>query len=547
MQDGEFYARLTELGRLKGKHLSNRALAGKTGMSPTTIGRWLRGERFPADIGKLVTVVREIARVAQVRQVPAPDGLFDPDQWRTAYFAEASRRAVLSTFSGPRLRQLAQEAEGRGLLRHAARLRKRAAMRGDAMAAAELIMELRGVFPGVKNPPWPIAQHVALHDPWGVANLMDELRRIGAEAQLAALIGRGPGEQAACENLEGAIALLGELRRSGAAEQTAALAGRLAAGAVLDDPAQVIRLISGLRGAGAYAQIAGLLARDPAARVALEDPESVVALVLELRGAGAGEQALALANRAAARFADGDPESAARAAGALRVNLEDHAEAFAFRFLYGAYEPAVAASLITMLANSGETEKLRRFLASDPAGEVPLEDASGVAELLGALQLAGSFEQLRVLLARDPVARIKPEDVSGAVRMLEALRGLGIREQGPLSVDDLAGRVTADDPWSLALVLKMLAEDGAGEAMAALLTRCPAASVGMRDPQAVAGLLGLLRAIGAHDQAAALVDRLPAEGHFALFLDQADNRTRFRFGRAPDGTPAAPWDWKDLD
>ncbi|HEY1701751.1 MAG TPA: hypothetical protein VGG75_18760 [Trebonia sp.] len=448
-----------------------------------------------------------------------------------------------------RQREQAQAAEGHGLLRHAARLRKSAALSGDALAAAELITELRGVFPDARNPPWPVAEHVALDDPRSAAELMSELRRAGADEQIAALASRGPGHHAECGDLAGAVSLLGELRRTGATTQADVLAGRLAAGAALEDPAQVLSLISGLRGAQANEQLAALLARDPAAHVALDAPETVVALVLELRGVAADGQALALANRAGARYAGHDPESASRVSAALHVNLDNHDEAFAFRFIYGTYEPAVAASLLTMLTRAGEKEKIRLFLqllASDPAGIVPLEDASGVAQLLGALHALNADEQIRALLARDPVAHIAPGDLPGAVRMLAALRRLKMAEHYSLRLPDLVGRVSAEDPLSLALLLNMLAEDKAGSEIAALLERCPAARVGMRDSRGVAVLLEMLRALGAHQEADVLVDRLAGGGQFRLFLAQGDNRTRYRFGRDEDGTPAEPWGWDDL-
>lgn len=76
---------------------SDRALARAAGVSPTTIGAWLRGRRFPQDIGKILGVVRTV-RAAAVRRgvaIPAsgPAGLLVEDQWRTAYQQEAQRRA----------------------------------------------------------------------------------------------------------------------------------------------------------------------------------------------------------------------------------------------------------------------------------------------------------------------------------------------------------------------------------------------------------------------------------------------------------------------
>jgi hypothetical protein len=44
-----------------------------------------------------------------------------------------------------------------------------------------------------------------------------------------------------------------------------------------------------------------------------------------------------------------------------------------------------------------------------------------------------------------------------------------------------------------------------------------------------------------------LVSRLSAGGQFGLFMQQGDHGVRFRFGREPDGGPAVPWGWADLD
>ena len=96
MQDGEFYARLAELGTFKAERLdkepSDRTLADRARLSRTTIGVWLRGERFPDDVDKLVTVVRAIASAARVRGIPAPDGLLDTGWWIEAHAAETRRR-----------------------------------------------------------------------------------------------------------------------------------------------------------------------------------------------------------------------------------------------------------------------------------------------------------------------------------------------------------------------------------------------------------------------------------------------------------------------
>ena len=98
---GEFFTlvealRVFRAGPLAGDP-SDRALARAAGVSPTTIGAWLQGGRFPQDIGKVLTVVR-LVQAAAVRRGAAiagngPAGLLDEDRWRAAYQREAQRRA----------------------------------------------------------------------------------------------------------------------------------------------------------------------------------------------------------------------------------------------------------------------------------------------------------------------------------------------------------------------------------------------------------------------------------------------------------------------
>ena len=98
---GEFFALLEALRVFRAGPLaddpSDRALARAAGVSPTTIGAWLRGKCFPQDIGKVLVVVRMV-RAAAGRQGVAirgngPPGLLDEDRWRAAYQQEGQRRA----------------------------------------------------------------------------------------------------------------------------------------------------------------------------------------------------------------------------------------------------------------------------------------------------------------------------------------------------------------------------------------------------------------------------------------------------------------------
>ena len=73
------------------------------------------------------------------------------------------------------------------------------------------------------------------------------------------------------------------------------------------------------------------------------------------------------------------------------------------------------------------------------------------------------------------------------------------------------------------------------------------AHAALDDPYAVARLLEGLRRVGAHEQVTALNGRLPAAGHFNRFIQFNDHPERFRFGREPVGSAAAPWTWEDLE
>ena len=98
---GEFFVlaetlRVFKADSLSG-HPSDRALADAAGVSPTTVGDWLRAMRFPQDIGKVLIMVRMVRAAAAARGIASPsrgpEGLLDDDRWRAAHQKEAQRRA----------------------------------------------------------------------------------------------------------------------------------------------------------------------------------------------------------------------------------------------------------------------------------------------------------------------------------------------------------------------------------------------------------------------------------------------------------------------
>ena len=137
--EGEFFALAKALRAFKTGPLadnpSDRALAKAAGVSPTTIGDWLRGTRFPQDIGKVLIVVRVMRAAAAHRRIAAPKsgpgGLLDEDRWRAAHQQEAQRRAgavsdavqraqAISVLAGLPVRVRAGDADARRLGVHQA-------------------------------------------------------------------------------------------------------------------------------------------------------------------------------------------------------------------------------------------------------------------------------------------------------------------------------------------------------------------------------------------------------------------------------------------
>ncbi|MGA4979289.1 tetratricopeptide repeat protein [Streptomyces cinereoruber] len=93
-RDVTVFTALKSLGalrtRLDGKP-TDRALASRLGKSPTTVGSWLKGERFPQDLGDILKIVAMIASEATRRNVQDTP-LLDEDHWQALYDQELERR-----------------------------------------------------------------------------------------------------------------------------------------------------------------------------------------------------------------------------------------------------------------------------------------------------------------------------------------------------------------------------------------------------------------------------------------------------------------------
>ncbi|WP_460347266.1 hypothetical protein [Actinoallomurus acanthiterrae] len=435
------------------------------------------------------------------------------------------------------------------------------------------------------------AAHVVLNDPGAVAGLLHSLRDVGAYDQAAVLLARDPAAHAVLDDPTDVALLLEKLREAGADDQVAVLlahdpAARVALDhsyGVVDYSYGIICLLEALHAVGADDQAAALAER-VAAQVSVDNPEAVASLLDKLGELGADDEAAALAERSIAHVAVDTPEAVARLLNALHRNDQvamllardpaahvalDDADAVG-ALLFGLHvkraktqltvlteriaEVAVdnnagaVSGLLDGLRAVGAEDQVAVLLARDPAAHVPLNDAQSIAALLHRLHALGADDQVTALLARGPAAHVPLNDAQSIAALLHRLHALGADDQvTALLTRGPAAHVPLNDAQSIAALLHRLHALGADDQVTALLARDPAAHVTLDDSYGIVRLLGALRAVGADDEAAALAERLPAAGLFHQFMEIGDHKERFRFGREPDGTAAAPWAWEDLE
>jgi hypothetical protein len=454
----------------------------------------------------------------------------EPDSdYRLADYLEqhgrSERRAVIppsgfwaacDTLADPgELRELGNGAGSRGLLFQAARLLKRAVMHGDARAARDLVWCMREVFPNVDNPQWRVAEHIGLDDAWAVALLMSVLRAVGAKDALADLVAREPGAHVVPDDVSGAMALVEELWRAGAGEQAETLGLKLASGVALDDAFVVAQLVDRFAALDAERPLEVLLGRDLVAGASSAHHRARRALSEALSRIGANEEATALA----LRFTKQPGSGIVRASGrSLRTMPRTDG-------LMGDWASAVG----PVVTDPGRAWP--RWVPDEPRADPGWQTAFRNAEMAADPQL------LKWLL----------EDTRGVAGLLQSLALSGDRERIDMVLaGDPAAHASLADPLAIADLLRALADAGASGQEAALSERVIAESSLGSAPIAALVLIAL-KDIGADELAADLIGRMPAGGQFRVFLEQDDNATRYRFGREPDGTPAAPWDWEDLE
>ena len=363
-------------------------------------------------------------------------------------------------------------------------------------------------------PSFPAASDRGVRVPFGIANLLKELREAGADeavATLAAYIAR-------TTPLDDPMRIawrLGDLREAGAADAVATLAERAAQADPLHDLRGLGSLLMQLREAGAADAVTTL-----AMRAALDvdigqlKSDRPIALLMLMWEAGENEAAQILA----ARVVETVPLKSPFGVGWLLDHLQrTGADAVAATLARRAAETFpldnlfAVAGLLGVLRAAGADDAARALLARNPARIAPLDNPSGIAILLGELRAAGAHEAVTTLVVRI-VETVPLDEASAMPWLLEKLDYVGILEQNSpnLSLTSISITTLSDRgvrvPFGIANLLKELREAGADEAVATLAAYI-ARTTPLDDPMRIAWRLGDLREAGAADAVATLAER----------------------------------------
>jgi len=346
---------------------------------------------------------------------------------------------------------LADEAEARGLYRHASILRKRAVAIGHRSAGDALIQAVSAIDPDATA---DVAQWIAaqdgLTDPQVVVSVLKAVCRTGDSATAARIAVRAAAQV--------------ELANPPAMPESALLV-------FFPERQPIPALLTALRDAGGTDALAALAA-SPSAYIKVTDPYTLADMLTAVREAGGGDSLTDFADHAAS-----------------------HADL--------AHAGPIG-RLLKALWDADAEEAAAALLARDPGAHADPTDLYGLRYLLEVLREAGAQDAL-VALANRAAAHADPGGY-GLRELLQALREAGAQD----AVATLAGRaavaIDLEHPHPAATLLALLRDIDAQDAIAALANRAVACS-GLTNPSAFAARLMVTHMVGTQDALAVLADQ----------------------------------------
>src|ERR1017187_344280 len=312
--------------------------------------------------------------------------------------------------------------------------------------------------------------------------------------------------------------------------------------APLDDPLLVCILIYCLLDDRQAEQVTALIARSPAAHVAIDNPGSVGGLLASFQKAGAHEQINVLLARDPATSAAVDPldrprsvvsyhypDGVTRLLRELRaVSAHQQVSILADRVTAHAplNEPDKIATLLTGFREAGANEQVTT-LADRAAAHVPLNEPDKIAKLLDGLRKAEAREQITVLLARNHATHASLDDLDHVMTLTETLHRMDAEQQA-MALAERAVNAFALDEQIVRLDLCY--------AMLRAFLRNPSILDDSRSSAA------------GKDARAPRRGTTPAQpSAIPRYGEDEPRDSLYRFGYWPDGTPASPWGWDELN
>jgi glycerol uptake facilitator-like aquaporin len=189
-----------------------------------------------------------------------------------------------------------------------------------------------------------------------------------------------------------------------------------------------------------------------------------------------------------------------------RLAPQDRRPAWHVATHFPAEDRSGADAVLRLLREVGATEPAI-FFAARTAGDMPIRDPVDVRVLLKEFHEIGAAGHARTLAAR--VAAGTP--VTATTLYLHELHAAGMADQVTALACRIASQSPLDDAFRINGLLAALQGVGAHRQIALLMTREPAAHVGIDKPLFVADLVRKLYEIGAAGQAAILAARCAAE------------------------------------
>ncbi|WP_431971590.1 hypothetical protein [Nocardia sp. bgisy134] len=521
-----------------------RGLPGPlTPIPPRRTGSRRRGHLSANDAGpryELAEYLDQHGRIHRADCIP-PTGFWD---------------AVADHACAADLTALGHAAWERGLYRDAAQLWKTATEGGDPMASIRLIEELSNLHPGDTRPEEWIKE---LHRSTDHRSRMPEIpQEICSKRASLQRIGNKISELTLA-NTDAVASLMKALSRGGMGDQLSVLSNRVATETSPIPAPRLATIIDALRQTGQTVQLA-LLARrvvechPPWKPDREERSEPAYDLLHMVENSPFLQLSEVMSITQPARAVRAVCDALRRAEQVTAANaIVDHITSPAGGNLLAAADH-LEHKTSDFYPRHDNNDDLIEVLGRIESGEISRTGIDMLihfpVDVVGILDSAQRFDEYTgdviSLVQRAPL-EVKVDRPEIAAELLTTLRDVATPDRLTALADRIAEQTNLSSPVGVSELLHALHMAGQCQQLSTVAERAARSVTDLTSWEgAVERLLKQFLVLGEDQPYRVLVARLPAWGLIDLFMAQSDHWARYRFGREPDGSIAAPWGWDDL-